>query len=86
MRASNEPLVHFDVHGPLCTSLDKLGRLALPNDVDVDDQLIFGLSGAYGFTESMPFFLCHQIAAEYVLHNGNVEQIRAAEPASWYLR
>jgi diaminopimelate decarboxylase len=86
LRASSESLVNFDVHGPLCTSLDKLGRLALPNDVDVDDQLIFGLSGAYGFTESMPFFLCHQIAAEYVLHNGDVEQIRAAEPASWYLR
>ena len=76
----------FDLHGPLCTSLDKLGRMAIADDVDVDDQLIFGLAGAYGFTESMPFFLCHQVAAEYVLQQGKIEQVRAAEPASWYLR
>ena len=76
----------FDLHGPLCTSLDKLGAMAIASDVDVDDQLIFGLAGAYGFTESMPFFLCHQIAAEYVLQQGKIEQIRAAQPASWYLR
>jgi len=76
----------FDLHGPLCTSLDKLGRMAIAEDVDVDDQLIFGLAGAYGFTESMPFFLCHQVAAEYVLQQGKIEQVRAAEPASWYLR
>jgi diaminopimelate decarboxylase len=86
LRESTELLVNFDVHGPLCTSLDKLGRLDFPEDINVDDQLIFGLSGAYGFTESMPFFLCHQIAAEYVLKNGEMELIRAAEPAAWYLR
>ena len=86
LRESTESLVNFDVHGPLCTSLDKLGRLAFPQDIAVDDQLIFGLSGAYGFTESMPFFLCHQIAAEYVLQNGEIELVRAAEPAAWYLR
>jgi len=60
--------------------------LPLPEDINVGEQIIFGLSGAYGFTESMPFFLCHQIAAEYVLQHGAIEQVRAAEPASWYLR
>ena len=77
---------HFDLHGPLCTSLDKLGTMAIASDVEVGDQLIFGLAGAYGFTESMPFFLCHQIAAEYILQQGKIEQVRAAEPAAWYLR
>lgn len=76
----------FDLHGPLCTSLDKLGTLAIANDVGVNDQLIFGLAGAYGFTESMPFFLCHPIAAEYVIEQGEVKQVRAAQPATWYLR
>ena len=76
----------FDIHGPLCTSMDKLGQLPLPGDVNVGDQLIFGFCGAYGFTESMPFFLCHQIAAEYVYQQGHLEQVRAAEPASWYMR
>ena len=86
LRESAASPCYFDLHGPLCTSLDKLGTLAIASDVDVDDQLIFGLAGAYGFTESMPFFLCHQIAAEYVLQQGKIEQVRAAEPATWYLR
>lgn len=86
LRESTASLTRFDVHGPLCTSLDKLGQLDLPQDVAIDESLVFGLSGAYGFTESMPFFLCHQVAAEYVLQRGEIEQVRAAEPASWYLR
>ena len=86
IRESSASAVYFDLHGPLCTSLDKLGTLAIASDVAVDDQLIFGLAGAYGFTESMPFFLCHQIAAEYVLQQGKIEQVRTAQPASWYLR
>lgn len=86
VRESVEKPCYFDLHGPLCTSLDKLGTLLLASDVEVGDQLVFGLAGAYGFTESMPFFLCHQIAAEYVLQQGKVEQVRAAESATWYLR
>jgi len=86
LRESAASPCYFDLHGPLCTSLDKLGTLAIASDVEVGDQLIFGLAGAYGFTESMPFFLCHQIAAEYVLQQGKIEQVRAAEPAAWYLR
>jgi diaminopimelate decarboxylase len=86
LRESAASPCYFDLHGPLCTSLDKLGTLAIASDVEVGDQLIFGLAGAYGFTESMPFFLCHQIAAEYVLQQGKIEQVRAAEPANWYLR
>ena len=76
----------FDIHGPLCTSMDKLGKLPLPSDLSVHDQLIFGYCGAYGFTESMPFFLCHHIAAEYVFSQGKLIEIRASQPADWYLR
>jgi len=86
LRASEASAEDFTLHGPLCTSLDNLGQLAIASDVDVGDQLIFGLAGAYGFSESMPFFLCHQVAAEYVFQRGKIEQVRAAEPAAWYLR
>jgi diaminopimelate decarboxylase len=86
LRDSLAPEHHFDIHGPLCTSMDKLGHLPLPNDVQVGDQLIFGYAGAYGFTESMPFFLCHQIAAEYTYSQGTLTEVRAAKPADWYLR
>lgn len=85
LRQSNEPLQNFDIHGPLCTSMDKLGHLPLSGDVQVGDQLVFGYCGAYGFTESMPFFLCHQLAAEYVIQNDKLVEIRAAKPASVYL-
>ena len=73
------------MHGPLCTSLDKLGTLALPSDIQVDDMLIFSQCGAYGFTESMPFFLCHELPAEVIVSQGTVEVIRPALPAASYL-
>ena len=85
LRESVAAPVNFDLHGPLCTSMDKLGQLPLPSDVSVDDELVFAYAGAYGFTESMPFFLCHQTAAEYVVENGKMSEVRAAQPASWYL-
>jgi len=44
--------------GPLCTSLDRLGDLELP-EVEPDDLLAFGTVGAYGYTEAMADFLSH---------------------------
>ena len=85
LRHSSEQSSHFDIHGPLCTSMDKLGHLPLPCDVDVADKLVFGFCGAYGFTESMPFFLCHEIAAEYVFQASKLQLIRSAKSARWYL-
>lgn len=85
LRQSAQVEQYFDIHGPLCTSMDKLGQLPLPEDVQVGDELVFGYCGAYGFTESMPFFLCHQLAAEYVMQKGELIEIRAAKPASTYL-
>jgi len=85
LRSSTAQQQHFDLHGPLCTSMDKLGHLPLPSDTGVGDKLVFGYCGAYGFTESMPFFLCHQLAAEYVFQQGKLIEVRAAQPASAYL-
>jgi len=85
LRNSTAPRQAFDIHGPLCTSMDKLGHLTLPDDVGVDDKLVFGYCGAYGFTESMPFFLCHQLAAEYVFQAGALVEIRPALAATSYL-
>ncbi|MDP7593852.1 MAG: PLP-dependent decarboxylase [Litorilituus sp.] len=85
LRNSKAAEQYFDIHGPLCTSMDKLGHLSLPEDVKVGDKLVFGYCGAYGFTESMPFFLCHQLAAEYVFQHNELLEVRAAQPASHYL-
>ena len=86
LRQSSASLADFHLHGPLCTSMDKLGCLPLPEDIVVGDQLVFSLAGAYGFTESMPLFLCHEVAAEYVYDNHQLTEVRAAEPATWYMR
>lgn len=86
LRQSDAKKEHFLVHGPLCTALDSLGEHQFAADINEDDWLVFSQSGAYGFTESMPYFLCHELAAEYVIENGQPRCIRSAEKASHYLR
>jgi len=49
--------------GPLCTSLDRLGDVALP-ELRPGDLLAFGMAGAYGATEAMTAFLSHPPAGE----------------------
>ena len=84
LRSSGAPTVLFALHGPLCTSLDSLGVHELPEDVQVGDVLVFGQVGAYGFTESMPFFLGHDLPAEAVLTEDDVTVVRPNVPAaSW---
>ncbi len=49
--------------GPLCTALDRLGRVALPS-LAPGDLLALGMVGAYGATEAMVNFLDHPPASE----------------------
>lgn len=49
--------------GPLCTSLDRLGEVSLP-ELAPGDLLVFGTVGAYGFTEAMTHFLSHPVPPE----------------------
>ncbi len=58
------PTKTYSIHGPLCTALDHLGTYALPVSLKVGDWLEFSKVGAYGFTESMPYFLCHSSVGE----------------------
>lgn len=76
----------FHVHGPLCTALDRLGSYELPAATAKGDLLLFSQCGAYGFTESMPFFLCHELPAELVLHHGKWTVLRPVADASSWLR
>ncbi len=52
--------------GPLCTSLDRLGNVELP-EIAAGDLIAFGQAGAYGFTEAMSGFLCRPEPAEHWL-------------------
>ena len=62
----------FHLHGPLCTALDFLGSFELPCTIDVGDWVMFHKAGAYGFTESMPYFLCHKLAGEVISYGGDL--------------
>ncbi len=62
----------YSVHGPLCTALDFLGEFDLPSNLVVGDWLKFNRAGAYGLTESMPYFLCHQLVGEVAVLNGDL--------------
>ncbi|MBQ4834625.1 PLP-dependent decarboxylase [Pseudoalteromonas sp. MMG010] len=86
LRESQAPLQSMSLYGPLCTALDCLGEHSLPEDLNEQDWLVFSQCGAYGFSESMPYFLCHELASEYVIQNGNISCIRQVEDASHYLR
>ncbi|BBN83101.1 diaminopimelate decarboxylase [Pseudoalteromonas sp. A25] len=86
LRESNAHARSYLIHGPLCTALDHLGRHTLPCDINEDDWLVFSQCGAYGFTESMPYFLCHELPAEYVIEQGQITCVRASQAASEYLR
>ncbi|MBB1367974.1 PLP-dependent decarboxylase [Pseudoalteromonas sp. SR44-5] len=86
LRDSTAAYQTMSLYGPLCTALDCLGEHQLPSDLNEQDWLVFSQCGAYGFTESMPYFLCHELAAEYTLQNGELNCIRTAEDANYYLR
>ena len=86
LRESSAKTQAVTLYGPLCTALDCLGEHNLPSDLNEYDWLVFSQCGAYGFTESMPYFLCHELAAEYTLQNGTLTCVRQAENASHYLR
>lgn len=62
----------FSVHGPLCTALDFLGEFNLPESLKVGDWLEFKKTGAYGLTESMPYFLCHALVGEAMMYRGEL--------------
>ncbi len=62
--------------GPLCTGLDVLGRAeAFPRPAP-GDLVAFLDTGAYGFTQSMPWFLSHPGPAEVAASGGRAVLVR----------
>jgi diaminopimelate decarboxylase len=53
----------YTLAGPLCTSLDRLGEVRLP-ELAAGDLLAFGRTGAYGLNEGMTHFLSHPVPPE----------------------
>ena len=68
--------VNTTVAGPLCTGLDVFAAGAMLPRPRVGDLVAVLDVGAYGFTESMPFFLSHPSAVEVAVRNGRAQLIR----------
>lgn len=86
LSTSRSPQKGFQLHGPLCSSLDTVGTHHLPVNTKIGDIILFSQCGAYGFTESMPFFLCHDLPAEVIVKDQTVKILRESVDASWWLK
>lgn len=76
--------VPVTVAGPLCSGLDVLAVGAVMAVPRVGDLLAVLDVGAYGFTESMPYFLSHPIPAEVLARDGSAACIRPRlDPGEW---
>lgn len=72
------------VVGPLCTGLDTLAAAAPIPEAMVGDLVAFLDAGAYGYSESMPFFLSHPVPAEVAVRGGEARLIRPRlDPRRW---
>lgn len=72
------------VAGVLCSGLDVLASHAVMPLPEPGDLVAVLDVGAYGFTESMPFFLSHPIPAEVAVWRGTASLIRPRiEPSEW---
>ena len=72
------------IAGPLCTGLDVFARKAAIAPPDPGDLVAVLDVGAYGATESMPFFLSHPLPPEIALRGGEVWLSRPrVDPDTW---
>ena len=77
-------MVPVTVAGPLCSGLDVFSQGAVMTPPEVGDLVAILDVGAYGFTESMPFFLSHPIPAEVAVRAGQATLIRPRQdPGEW---
>jgi len=82
--ASATPGLPVTVAGPLCSGLDVFAQSAAMAAPDVGDLVAVLDVGAYGATESMPFFLSHALPAEVAVRGGVAWLARPrVDPDTW---
>jgi len=77
----------YNIGGTLCTPIDFIARgIELPRDTQEGDLIGAFCSGAYGYTESMPLFLSHDMPSEVLVHDGRYSEIRQPTTVEEVLR
>ncbi|MGB5810535.1 MAG: hypothetical protein WBG86_08405 [Polyangiales bacterium] len=66
VHAPGEPRPYL-LTGPLCTSIDTIGRGVTLDGLEANDLLGIGCSGAYGLTSSPMYFISHPLPREFVV-------------------
>ncbi len=75
----------YSIAGPLCTALDYLAKDIMLPPVEVGDVVAIFNVGAYGWTESMPYFLSHPTPPEVFVLHGRDYLIRPRQNPEEYL-
>lgn len=77
----DRPVHRYDVVGPLCTTIDRLGHGVELPELDEGDVIIVRSSGAYGLTASPVHFIGHAVPREVFVRTdgGRV----STEDATW---
>jgi diaminopimelate decarboxylase len=82
--AANAQRFPVTVAGPLCSGLDVFAQAAVMALPDPGDLVAVLDVGAYGATESMPFFLSHPLPPEIALRGGEAWVARPrVDPDTW---
>lgn len=79
------PRVPVDFVGPLCTGLDVLDRIDAFPEPRPGDLVVALDTGAYGYTQSMPWFLSHAAPAEVAVTAGRAVLVRPRREAEAWL-
>jgi diaminopimelate decarboxylase len=72
----NDKIINCNLVGPLCTTLDILGRDIAVESPRVGDAIAFLNSGSYGFTSSPLLFLGHETPVELLATGDEIKTIR----------
>ena len=82
--SSNAQRFPVTVAGPLCSGLDVFAQAAVMALPDPGDLVAVLDVGAYGATESMPFFLSHPLPPEVAIRGGDAWVSRPrVDPDTW---
>lgn len=80
-KESIETTETVSIGGQLCTGLDFFAKDIKMPKLEMDDYIAILESGAYGYSESMLYFLSHEFPAEYLIIDGTIEKIREGKNA-----
>lgn len=70
------------IGGQLCTGVDFFAKDIKMPKLEMGDYIAVLDAGAYGYSESMLYFLSHDFPAEYLIVNGDIKKIRKEKNAN----